>query len=378
MPKIVLIGAGSGFGSRLSVDLLSYPELQDSTLALVDIDEQAMEGVTNFVQRVVKHHDLPATVIGTTDRREVLKDADFVVVSIAVGGPAYNGVPYYHEVTIPRKYGVDQIVADTVGPGGVFRTLRTAPEMLAICRDMEELCPGALCLNYTNPMAMLTWAMNEVSTVPTVGLCHSVQGTHGQLCGYIGLEFDDARSWVAGINHMSWFLRFEKARGEDEGEDLYPRLREAMENPRIYKRDPVRFEILRHFGYFVTESTRHMSEYVPYFRKTTELMQRFGLESRHPTPDGGRAHRVWQDDIPDGGPIEEDALKLRRSKEYASGIIHACWTNTLYRFNGNVPNQGLITNLPQGCCVEVPCYVDRNGIQPCHVGDLPPQLAGVI
>ena len=341
MAKIVLIGAGSGFGSRLSVDILSFPEFQDSTIALVDINAESAEGVRRFVQSVVDHHSLPAQVVAATDRREVLEGADFVVTAISVGGPAYNGVPYYYEIQIPQSYGVSQQVGDTVGPGGVFRTLRSAPEMLAICHDMEELCPDALLLNYTNPMAMLTWIMTEGSSIRNIGLCHSVQGTHNQLAGYIGLPSDEITDWVGGINHMSWFLRFER-----DGQDLYPLLFQAAEDEEIYGRDRVRFEILKHFGYFVTESTRHMSEYVPYFRKTPELMEQFGLDHREPQKDGTAAKRFWQQDVPDAGSIDEDALQLKRSGEYASRIMHACYTDTLFRFNGNVRNDSLITNLP--------------------------------
>ena len=373
MPKIVLIGAGSGFGSRLSVDILSFPELQGSTLCLVDINQESAEGVARFVQRVVDHHKLPANVEWTTDRREALEGADFVVIAIAVGGPAYNGVPYYHEVAIPAKHGVSQSVADTLGPGGIFRTLRTAPEMLAICRDMEELCPNALLLNYTNPMAMLTWIMTAGSRVRNVGLCHSVQGTHHQLCGYIGVPVAETTAWVAGINHMSWFLELKRRTGED----LYPLLRQACDNPETYAQDNVRFEIMRHFGHFVTESTRHMSEYVPYFRKRPEIMAQFGLEDRMPDKDGGQPRRFWMDDSPGGATVDEDALKLSKSGEYASSIMHAVWTDTQYRFNGNVRNDSIITNLPDGCCVEVPCLVDGSGVRPCSVGALPPQLAAL-
>ncbi len=372
MAKIVLIGAGSGFGSRLSVDILSFPELQDSTIALVDIDQEAVDGVSRFVQRVVDHHKLPAKVIGSTDRRQVLEGADHVVTAIAVGGPAYNGVPYFYEIDIPAQYGVHQQVGDTIGPGGVLRTLRTAPEMMAICRDMEELCPNALLLNYTNPMAMLSWIMSEASAVQNVGLCHSVQGTHHQLAGYIGVPANEITHWVAGINHMSWFLQFDR-----KGEDLYPRLFEAMEDPEIYAKDTVRFEIMKHFGYFVTESTRHMSEYVPYFGKREELRTEFGLPPRKPDKEGGRAQRFWQQDVPDAGSVDEDALKLHRSGEYASSIINAVETNTLFRFNGNVPNEDIISNLQFGCSVEVPCMTDGSGVRPCNVGTLPTQLAAL-
>jgi alpha-galactosidase len=378
MPKIVLIGAGSGFGSRLSVDILSYPELQDSDLCLVDIVPERAEGVAKFVRRVVEHHNLPTRVHATADRREVLEGADYVIVSIAVGGPAYNGVPYYYEVVIPAKYGIKQQVADTVGVGGVFRALRCAPVMMDICRDMQELCPKALMINYTNPMAMLCWAMYETAPIDVIGLCHSVQGTHNQLAGYMGIPADEIFHWVAGINHMSWFLRLErKGSSHARGEDLYPLLREVAKNPEIVAKDRVRFEIFKHFGYFVTESSRHMSEYVPWFRKRDDIMKEFDLDVRQPTKDGTSAKRFWEEDIPDGGNVDIDALALRRSKEYASGIIHAIETDTLFRFNGNVRNGGIITNLPPRACVEVPCLVDASGIRPCYVGELPTQLAAM-
>jgi alpha-galactosidase len=378
MPKIVLIGAGSGFGSRLSVDILSYPELQDSDLCLVDIEQARVDGVADFVRQVVDHHKLPTRVYATTDRREVLEGADYVVVAIAVGGPAYNGVPYYWEIEIPKKYGVSQQVADTVGVGGVFRTLRTAPEMLRICRDMEELCPRAWLINYTNPMSMLCWAMYKATKIKGVGLCHSVQGTHNQLCGFLGIPSNQATSWVAGINHQSWFLRFEK-RGSawSQGEDLYPALFEAAKNPEIFNKEAVRFEMMKHFGYFVTESSGHNSEYVPYFRKRPELFEQFNLKHREPTKDGDRAKRFWEQDVPGAGKIDDDALALKRSQEYASGIMYAIETNGLFRFNGNVRNDGLISNLPDGCCVEVPCMVDGTGIRPCGIGALPVQVAAL-
>lgn len=372
MPKTVIIGAGSGFGARLSIDILAYPELREGTLALVDINPDHLQPVTAFVRKVVEQHGAPVQVESTLDRRTVLEGADFVIVSIAVGGPAYNGVPYYHEITIPARYGVSQQVGDTVGPGGIFRALRTAPEMVAICRDMEELCPNALLLNYTNPMAMLCWIMAESSRVSLVGLCHSVQGTSHQLAHYIGKPLAETKHWVAGINHMAWFLKFEW-----QGQDAYPLLRQAMEDPQIYAQDRVRFEILRHFDYFVTESSPHMSEYVPYFRKRPELLAEMGLRHREPEERPTRPGRWW-DNSPLQRQIEgKEPIDLRGSHEYASHIIHAVFTNTLGRINGNVSNRGCIANLPEGCCVEVPCLVDGTGIRPCAVGSLPPQLAAL-
>lgn len=371
MRKIVFIGAGSGFGQRLSHDILAHEELRDCHLALVDIEERRLQGVLEFVEELIGKHNLPATVEATSDREEVLAGADYVIISVAIGGPAYDGVPYYHEVRIPAKYGVYQEVADTVGPGGVFRTLRTAPEMIRIARDVQRLCPRAWILNYTNPMAMLTWLMNKVADVNLVGLCHSVQGTAAQLAGYMGVPYEELRYWVGGINHMSWFLELKR-----NGEDMYPRLREVMDDPETWQKDPVRFEILRHFGYFVTESTRHMSEYVPYFRKSRELMEKFDLNLREPAEVAVDRRWEWLQDIK-RQLVESEDHHLKSSGEYASYIIRAIETNQPFRFNGNVRNGGLISNLPPECCVEVPCLVDGTGVRPCAIGALPAQLAAL-
>ncbi len=373
MAKIVIIGAGSGFGQRLSLDIMGYPELHNGTISLVDINPDHLAPVVQFVQKAAESNDIPMQIEGTTERREVLEDADYVITAISVGGPAYDGVPYYHEVMIPRSYGVNQSVADTIGPGGIFRTLRTAPVMLEICRDVEELCPDTLILNYTNPMAMLCWILHEATNVKIVGLCHSVQGTSRQLANYIGASYEGVSYWVAGINHMAWFLEFRW-----RGEDAYPLLREAMEDPQKYASNTVRFDIMRHFGYFVTESTRHMSEYVPYYRKHADIMKEFDLSSRNPgkeITDGGR----WQkrNEQMQRQISGEEPIQIRRSHEYASSIIYACETNDPVRINGNVPNQEIITNLPNGCCVEVPCLVDNTGVKPCSVGALPTQLAAL-
>jgi len=373
MAKIVIIGAGSGFGRGLSLDIMAHPELQDGTISLVDINQNHLDPIVAFVKKAAEVNNLPTKVEGSTDRCEVLEGADYVITAISVGGPAYDGVPYYHEVMIPRSYGVDQSVADTLTPGGIFRTLRTAPVMLDICSDIERLAPNALVLNYTNPMAMLCWILNEATKVKVVGLCHSVQGTSQQLASYIGAPYNEISYWVAGINHESWFLRFNW-----KGEDAYPLLRKAMENPDIYARDTVRFDIFRHFDYFVTESTTHMSEYVPYYRKTEETRKEFKLGSRTPNrespTDGGwqRRSEEMQKQIANNEPIP-----LHKSHEYASSIIYACETNDPFRINGNVMNNGIITNLPKGCCVEVPCMVDNTGVRPCYVGELPTQLAAL-
>ena len=370
MAKIVIIGAGSGFGSRLSVDILSREALRDSTIALCDIHEGRLGQVTAYVQRTIEAHNLPATLDSSTDRRQLLPGADFVVTSVSVGGAAYWGYPFNVEVEIPRKYGVDQSVADTIGPGGVFRFLRTAPVQLAFCRDIEQLCPQALLLNHTNPMAMLTWLHSVASPVHNVGLCHSVQGTTMMLARLLGLPYEQVSFWVAGINHQSWVLTFRR-----NGQDLYPRLREAMEDPELYARDSVRFEMMKHFGYFVTESSHHNSEYAPYFRRTQELRDRFDLKTRTVSMQPRRL-REWQKDTGVDGD-EAPVGKLTRSHEYTSGIIEAMVTNVPFRFNGNVMNEGLITNLPHRCCVELPCIADGEGVHPGYVGELPPQCAAI-
>jgi alpha-galactosidase len=376
MPKIAMIGAGSGFGLRLSTDIMAYEELRDSTVALMDINEDNLERSGSYTKKVAEFHKVPTRIECTTDRREALDGAEFVIVAIAVGGAAYAGSPYYDEMMIPHSYGVSQQVGDTIGPAGVLRGLRTAPVMLDICRDMEELCPDALMINYTNPMAILCWVMTAASPVNVVGLCHSVQGTAGQLAGYIGVPREHVSYWVAGINHMSWFLEF-----RHNGEDAYPALREAMENPEIYAKDRVRFEIMRHFDYFVTESTGHMSEYVPYFRKRPELLEQFGLRVREPAKETGGDRRSrrwdWADERLQRMLSGEEPPELKPSHEYASHIMRAVETGQPFRMNGNVPNDGLISNLPEGSCVEVPCLVDDTGIHGCRVGELPPQLAAL-
>jgi len=370
MAKLVIIGAGSGFGGRLSIDFLSREPLRDgAVIGLCDIHAESLEKVAAYVQRTIDAHGLEAAVVASTDRAELLEGADFVVTSVSVGGGAYWGYPFAHEVNIPRKYGVDQSVADTIGPGGVFRFLRTAPVQLAFCQDIERLCPDALLLNHTNPMAMLTWVHSAGSAVRNVGLCHSVQGTTRQLAGYIDVPYEEVRYWVAGINHQAWVLEF-----CHKGRDAYPRLREAMDDPDIFAKDRVRFEMMRHFDYFVTESSHHNSEYLPYFRRTQDDRDRFCLTSREVRMEPPKKRAWLADTGADGTP---PVGELTRSHEFTTGIMEAVVTNTPYLFNGNVMNDDLITNLPPGCCVEVPCVADGRGVHPCRVGNLPAQLAAI-
>ena len=366
--KVAMIGAGSVvFARRLLADLLSYPDLCEGTVALMDIDRGRLELIAALAQKMVAQQRAGLRIEATLERKEALEGADYVIIMIQVGGLD----AFELDVAIPRKYGIDQTVGDTVGPGGVFRGLRTVPVLLDICRDMESLCPDALLINYANPMAINCWAMNKATRIKNVGLCHSVQGTAERLAHFIGAPMDEVAYWVAGINHMAWFLRFEW-----KGADAYPLLWQAMQDPAIYNQDKVRFEIMRHFGYFVTESSHHMSEYIPYFRKRAELIEKY-VTPRWDYLEICRSG--WQ---PHYEQVRrqiagEEPVEISRSHEYGIQIIHAMETNTPTRINGNVANTGLITNLPPGCCVEVPCLVDNTGIRPCYVGDLPAACAAL-
>ncbi len=383
--KIVIIGAGSMvFSSRLTTDILSVPELAAGTISYVDIDQEALDLISAFARRAVAQEGLPTRIEATTDRRQALDGADYVVATFRVGGMEATG----HDIRIPLRYGVDQAVGDTVGPGGIFYGQCHIPLILDICRDMEALCPNALLLNHSNPMAMLCWAMNAATKVRNVGLCHSVQGTSERLAGYIGAPYDEVTYWVAGINHMAWFLRFEW-----NHQDVYPLLRRRLEewdaaggesqvdlavhDARTWEADTVRREVYRRFGYWVTESTRHMSEYAPYFRRTPELMAEYSLPRRDMTSQIGPARRAERRETIRRMAAGEEPVPMERSSEYSSRIIEACETDRPLRINGNVRNTGLITNLPPDCVVEVPCLVDGTGVHPCHVGDLPGQLAGL-
>jgi alpha-galactosidase len=377
MPKIAFVGAGSiVFARNLMGDILSYSELQGSTLSLMDIDEERLDRVATAGEQLIEHNDVEATIETTTDRRETLEGADYVLNMIHVGGRE----PFENEIRIPQEYGVNQAVGDTLGPGGVFRFLRTAPVMLDLARDMEEVCPDALLLNYTNPMAMLCWAVDEATDVDIIGLCHSVQHTAEAVSDYADVPKDELDYWVAGINHMAWFLE-----AEHDGESIYPALHEAMEDPETYRRDNVRFDILRHFGSFVTESSNHMSEYVPYFRTEEETIEEYTIEEEFddylvdwmPT---GYYFEHWcdyQQEAREMDPSEIDP-EIERSEEYGSRIIHSMEAGERRRMNVNVRNDtDAIANLGDDTCVEVPCLVDGQEVHPCSVGELPAQLVAL-
>ena len=373
MAKVTYIGAGSvGFGKPFISDVLTRPALAEGTLTLMDVDQGQLDVMTAIARKLAKQLDVPTTIEATTNRHRALDGADYVVAT--VNAPGDREGARVIERRIAEKYGVNQPVGGDTGPGGVFLSVRYMPLMTDICRDMEELCPDAWLLHYANDTPTVSWALNIASKIKSVGMCHSVQGTAMQLARYIGAPYEEIGYWAAGVNHQAWFLGFEW-----NGDDAYPLLREKMEEPEIYKQDNVRFEIMRYFGYFPTESSLHHSEFYSYFRKNPELIARFtpdypsGVEPAKGIPSRWvRRREALRNEAYGESPVE-----ISKTKEYAIGIIHALVSNEPYRFNGNVVNTGLITNLPQGSCVEVPCLVDNMGIHPCYVGDLPPQCASL-
>lgn len=367
MAKVTFIGAGSViFAKQVMSDILSFPELQDITFSLMDIDCERLRIAELMAKQFSKKTGGKARIETTMDRRTALKGADYVIHTIQVGG---------HEATlldfdIPRKYGLKQTIADTLGVGGIFRGLRTIPPLLDLLKDMEEICPSAYLLNYSNPMAILSLVALKSSSIKSVGLCHSVQHTSEKLANYLNVPWGETNYLVAGINHMAWFLKF-----EHKGTDLYPELFKCLEKEEIFNDDKVRFEMMRRLGYFVTESSEHMAEYVPYFIKNDDLIKKYNIPIDEYIRRSIRNQNRFEDTKSTLEKGEDIEVKL--SHEYAAYIIHSLETGYERSFNGNVLNTGLITNLPDKCCVEVPCLVNRNGFQPIYIGDLPPQLAAL-
>jgi len=371
MAKVAIIGAGSiVFCKTLILDILATDGLEATEFALMAPSTRRTPQVEDFVKRVIEANDLPASVWITTDQREAVRDADYVIATFQVGG--IDG--FEADYKIPLKYGVDQCIGDTLGPGGIFRALRSIPVMLDLARDMEELCPKAFLLNYVNPMAMVSWALGTTK-VPFVGLCHGVQTTMDLISGYVGVPKDEIDFLCAGINHMGWFLKL-----EHEGRDLYPTLRARFEEPGYYVNEKVRGEVLRHFGYFMTESTGHLAEYVPWFRKNQKALDLYCDEPGF----GGECGAYYAfckyvaDKYAGTELLADEPITLpSRSIEYGSYVIEALETGRTFKLNGNVINGGMITNLPADCCAEGPVFVDRTGLHKTIVGDLPPQCAAL-
>jgi len=417
MPKITFIGAGSTvFARALLQDLFTFPELHDCTIALMDIDEERLGDTEIVARRLAAEAGATPTFEVTTDRRRALEGADYAFNVIQVGGYRPATVT---DFGIPKKYGLRQTIGDTLGIGGIMRALRTIPVMLDIAQDMEECCPGVLFINYSNPMAMLTWAMNRATSIRTVGLCHSVQGTAGQLADILDVPFEEVNYVCAGINHMAFYLRLEH---DEQG--LYPKLRRLAEAGEIPDYERVRFEVFRRLGYFVTESSEHFSEYVPWFIKQDrpDLIDSYNIPldeyparceeqiaewgrlrdalhasdpeavAQYEESRGNRLSGMWErrlaavakENPATAEEMRQQAFAARRQKfsdhsgEYGTLIIHSIETGQPRVVYGNVMNDGLIHNLPADCCVEVPCLVDANGVQPTQVGSLPPQLAALM
>ena len=371
--KVSYVGAGSAvFARQLVTDILAIDGLQRGEFALVDIDEGRLDMARRLTERLVERAGKHWKVTASTDRNAVLRGSDFVINSIEVAGRASIGIDY----EIPLRYGVDQCIGDTIGPGGIFKALRTGPAWLEIAEDVVRLCPGAVVLNYTNPMSILTLAATRATGLRVIGLCHSVQGTSRRLARYLDVPYEQLTWRCAGINHNAWFTELHCDR-----EDLYPRLRQLAQRPEVYEQDPVRFEVMLRLGAFVTESSGHFSEYVPYFRKRPELVERYcrpgylGESGFYP-----RNWPIWQEEhqrLARAWAAGDEPMPSGRSQEYASTIVEAMALGRPAVVHGNVVNEHLIENLPAGGCVEVPCLVEPSGVQPLHFGHLPEQLAAL-
>jgi alpha-galactosidase len=372
MPKVTFVGAGSAvFARQLMTDILAIDGLDEGAFALVDVDSARLELARQIAERLVELSGKRWSVTAATERTEVLEGSDYVINSIEVAGLEHVRADY----EIPKRYGVDQCIGDTIGPGGIFKALRTGPVWLQIVADIARLAPRARVINYSNPMSILTLAAARSCDLEVVGLCHSVQGTSRKLASYLDIPYDRITWRCAGINHNAWFTTLER-----DGEDLYPLLRRRALIPEIYEQDPVRFEVMLHMGAFVTESSGHFSEYVPYFRKRPDLLAKY-IRASYLGESGFYAANwpVWRranDELIASMLRGETPVPKERSHEYASAIIEAIELGRDATIHGNVHNTGWVDNLPDGC-VEVECRVSRGGLHPVHFGVLPEQLAAL-
>lgn len=371
MKKIVIIGAGSfNFTRAIARDIFTFPALADSRIVLVDLPEgeKYMAASHKIIQKTIDQGGYAATVESTFDRRAALADADCVIITLRNDLTIES---WAKDLEIPKKYGVDVTVGDTRGPSGIFRFMRSAPVFKSIAEDILELCPNALVLNYTNPMCMCTGYMRKLG-IEVIGLCHSVQGTSQMLAKWIGADMKDVTFKCFGVNHQAFFTEFKV-----NGEDAYPAIFKAIEDPEIYKKEAVRIEMMKGLGYFVTESSHHNSEYCAWFRKRQDLIDRYAPNTY------GYSIRVITDrnnkrDEEMEKILAQDTISLARGHEYAASIINAIMGDgEMFEFNGNIPNTGLITNLPDGAIVEVPIIASKKGLRPIWCGDLPRQIAAL-
>ncbi len=373
MAKITFMGAGSTiFAKNVLGDVMLTSALCESTIALYDIDEKRLKESETILKNINKNsNNNRAIIIAYTDRLEALRNADYVVNAIQVGGYEPSTVIDFE---IPKKYGLRQTIADTVGIGGIFRTLRTAPVLLDFAKDMEEVCPEAWFLNYTNPIATLTGIMLRATKIKTVGLCHSVQVCTEYLLRDLDMPGDRVKWDIAGINHMAWLLSVTR-----DGKDLYPEIkkRAALKNEKEKHDDMVRYELMKQFGYYITESSEHNAEYHPYFikEKYKELIERFNIPLDEYPRRCVKQIEDWESLRKQ--LVDNENIEHTRTTEYASYIMEAMETDIPYKIGGNVLNTNIITNLPNDAVVEVSCLVDGSGIRPCYVGDLPQQLAAL-
>lgn len=380
MKKFAFIGGGSfGFTRTLVRDILTFPAFRDAEIALMDIDEERLGYIKEACEKIVRAGNYPAKVTATTDRVEALKGADGVLCTILAGDVDV----WKHDILIPEKYGIDINVGDTRGPSGIFRALRTIPVMLDICADIERYCPNAVFLNYTNPMAMLCRAMQEkYPNLKITGLCHSVQGTAAKLAKWVGADKKDVTYTCAGVNHQAFYLDLKW-----NGQDMYPLLREAMKNPEILNAEQVRNNMFLNLDYYVTESSGHNSEYVAWYRKRKDLIEKYCTNGTDWNPghhsyilnEYTKRKDTWRDSIKEFLDQPDENVKLERGEEYAAYIFNAVFgDNTIFKFNGNVRNFDLISNLPYGCCVEVPVVASKDTLESVAVGALPDHLAALI
>lgn len=388
MKKLTIIGAGSVMFTRQILSaVFSYPALKDMEIVLEDLNEAVLERTYKLISRLVEQEGIHPKISMTTNQKESLKGADFVISAIQVGGLE----PWYLDVDIPKKYGVIQEAGDTIGPGGIFRGMRHIPALLSVVKDMEEVCPEALLINYANPLAPLTWAVTKASGINVIGLCYGVRYTTAQLAGYLGVgpwvehpytpkNWNDLMYYevpenmeyhFGGINHMTWLLDIKV-----DGKDMYPKIREMWKDPKVYAADGVRCEILKHFDYWGTENHWHFSDYVPYFRKNPEMIKKY-------IPRSWNLMELEEElRISDNAQIDRqiagrENIRVDKNMLNAPKIINAMVSGEVTRVNGNVKNNGLIGNLPSDCIVEVPIYVDQNGLHPVYVGKLPTQCAAL-